>query len=187
MDETTQQGHVFETEAGWCGIAWSASGVTRFLLPVASEAAARRLMAQRANGAAAAAPSPDVAAVIDAVRRYFAGEATDFSKVPLDLGPQAPFFAQVYEAVRRVPWGGTTTYGAVAKALGAGPEAARDVGEAMARNKVPLIVPCHRVLAAGGRLGGFSAPGGAETKRRMLALEGVRLEDAAPAQQSFGF
>ena len=57
----------------------------------------------------------------------------------------------------------------------------------MARNPVPLIVPCHRVLAAGGKLGGFSAPGGAATKRRMLALEGVRLEPPPPAQRSFGF
>ena len=84
---------------------------------------------------------------------------------------------RVYAAVRRLGWGETTTYGALAKALGAGPEAARDVGQAMARNPVPLIVPCHRVLAAGGKLGGFSAPGGAAAKRRMLELEGVRLSE----------
>jgi methylated-DNA-[protein]-cysteine S-methyltransferase len=72
-------------------------------------------------------------------------------------------------------WGQTTTYGALAKELGAGPQAARAVGEAMARNPIPLIVPCHRVLAAGGELGGFSAPGGTDTKLRMLELEGVRI------------
>ena len=103
----------------------------------------------------------------------------DFTAVRLDLGVQEPFFARVYDAVRRLGWGETTTYGAVAQALGAGPETARDVGQAMARNPVPLIVPCHRVLAAGGKVGGFSAPGGASAKRRMLALEGVRL-DAPP-------
>ena len=77
--------------------------------------------------------------------------------------------------------------GAVAKALGAGPEAARDVGQAMAQNPVPLIIPCHRVLAVGGKVGGFSAPGGSATKARMLELEGVNLRPPAPAQQSFGF
>lgn len=85
--------------------------------------------------------------------------------------------------MRRIPWGETTTYGAVALALGAGPEA-RDVGQAMARNPLPLLVPCHRVLAAGGRPGGFSAPGGTEAKLRMLALEGI---DLAPAQGAFAF
>ena len=78
-------------------------------------------------------------------------------------------------------WGETTTYGTLAKAIGGGPETARDVGQAMAGNPVPLIIPCHRVLAAGGRLGGFSAPGGAVAKERMLALEGVQ---AGPAQRS---
>jgi len=90
-------------------------------------------------------------------------------------------------AARRVGWGETTTYGALAKALGAGPEAARDVGVAMAKNPVALIIPCHRVLAAGGKIGGFSAPGGAATKRRMLELEGVRLEPPRPVQAAFEF
>ena len=79
------------------------------------------------------------------------------------------------------------TYGALAKETGAGPEAARDVGIAMARNPVPLTIPCHRVLAAGGKIGGFSAPGGSATKMRMLALEGVHVRSAQPARQSFGF
>jgi len=75
----------------------------------------------------------------------------------------------------------------LAKALGAGPEAARDVGQAMASNPVPLIIPCHRVLAAGGKVGGFSAPGGAHSKLKMLALEGNDLTPPPPAQQSLGF
>ena len=78
-------------------------------------------------------------------------------------------------------------HGALAKELGAGPESARDVGQAMAKNPVALIIPCHRVLAAGGKVGGFSAPGGSAAKIRMLALEGVHVELAPPAQQSFGF
>ncbi len=105
----------------------------------------------------------------------------------VDLGAQQPFIQSVYDAVRGIGWGQTTTYGTLAKQLGAGPEAARDVGQAMARNPVPLIIPCHRVLAAGGRIGGFSAPGGSTAKARMLELEGVRLAPSEPAQRAFGF
>ncbi|WP_037170968.1 MGMT family protein, partial [Rhizobium sp. Pop5] len=93
----------------------------------------------------------------------------------------------IYAAARRVGWGHTTTYGALAKELGVGPEAARDVGQAMAKNPVALIIPCHRVLAAGGKIGGFSAPGGSSSKARMLELEGVQLGPPPPAQQSLGF
>jgi methylated-DNA-[protein]-cysteine S-methyltransferase len=128
-----------------------------------------------------------VSEVIAAVVRYFDGEQTDFSGAKIDLGEQDAFFQQIYAAVRRVGWGQTTTYGALAKELGAGPEAARDVGQAMARNPVALIIPCHRVLAAGGKPGGFSAPGGAAAKIRMLALEGVHVEPPQPAQRAFGF
>jgi methylated-DNA-[protein]-cysteine S-methyltransferase len=128
-----------------------------------------------------------VAEAIAAVRRYFAGEETDFSGFAVDLGEQPPFFRQIYTATRRIGWGHTTTYGALAKELGAGPEAARDVGQAMAQNPVALIIPCHRVLAAGGKVGGFSAPGGATAKRRMLELEGVDLDPPAPAQRAFAF
>ncbi len=103
------------------------------------------------------------------------------------LSGQDAFFAQAYAAARRLGWGHTTTYGALAKEIGAGPEAARDVGAAMARNPAPLLIPCHRVLAAGGKIGGFSAPGGSATKIRMLELEGVHFESPQPAQQSFGF
>jgi len=95
------------------------------------------------------------------VKRYFEGEETDFSRFRLDLGEQDPFFAQIYAAARRVGWGHTTTYGTLAKELRAGPEAARDVGQAMAKNPVALliIISCHRVLAAGGKIGGFFRAG----------------------------
>ena len=133
------------------------------------------------------APPEDIAAVIEAAKRYFDGEEIDFSQVPVDLADQDAFFAQIYDALRRVGWGGTTTYGALAKEVGAGRERARDVGEAMAKNPAPLIIPCHRVLAAGGKIGGFSAPGGSKTKARMLELEGVRVGPPEAAQQSFSF
>jgi methylated-DNA-[protein]-cysteine S-methyltransferase len=178
--------HVFETADGFCGIAWSEAGITRFQLPTKSPAATERLLRRRLPGAEPAAPPPQVAEAVAAVCRYFDGEETDFSRFTLDLGEQDPFFQRIYAAARQLHWGRTTTYGALAKALGAGPEAARDVGQAMARNPVALLIPCHRVLAAGGKVGGFSAPGGAAAKRRMLALEGVHPEPP-PAQRTFAF
>jgi methylated-DNA-[protein]-cysteine S-methyltransferase len=120
------------------------------------------------------------------VKRYFAGDKVEFSDVQLDLDGQDEFLQQVYAAARRVGWGHTTTYGALAKELGGGWEAARDVGQAMAKNPVPLIIPCHRVLAAGGKVGGFSAPGGSTSKIKMLELEGIHLGSPRPAQQSLG-
>ena len=187
MTQAEQHYHVFETAMGFCAIAWSDAGVARFQLPVKSGEAADRLMRRRALDAAPQAPSDEAAAVVAAAKRYFDGEETDFSHVRLDLAAEDPFFAQIYAALRRVGWGRTTTYGALAKEVGAGREAARGVGEAMARNPAPLIIPCHRVLAAGGKIGGFSAPGGSKTKARMLELEGVRIKPLEAAQQSFSF
>ena len=174
---------IFETAAGWCGIAWTEKGVARFQLPVSDEDGAERLLMRRMPDARRADPAPWIEEVIAAVRRYFAGEQTEFFDTRLDLAPQDGFFARVYDRVRRLGWGETTTYGGVAKALGAGPEAARDVGQAMANNPIPLIIPCHRVLAAGNRIGGFSAPGGSDSKRRMLEMEGVELAPPKPVQQ----
>lgn len=179
--------HVFDTQGGPCGIAWSDAGVTRFQLPAADAATTRRLLLRNLADASPAEPPPAVAAAVAEVRRYFAGERADFSGVPLDLSNQSAFFRQIYAIARKLGWGETTTYGALARELGTGPEGAREVGEAMARNPVALIIPCHRVLAAGGRIGGFSAPGGSASKQRMLALEGVFLAPPPPAQQSFGF
>lgn len=180
----TEASTVFATAAGFCGIGWNGRGITRFQLPMRDPDATARALARRTGGAPAAEPPPAVAAVITAVRAYFDGTPTAFDAVALDPGPQEAFDARVYAHVRGIPWGETTTYGEVARALGAGWEGAREVGQAMARNPLPLLVPCHRVLAAGGRLGGFSAPGGAGTKARMLAMEGV---DRTPEQAAFAF
>jgi methylated-DNA-[protein]-cysteine S-methyltransferase len=178
---------IFQTAGGFCGIAWNDVGITRFQLPTKSAKATERMLLRRTPGAKPGEPTPEIAEAVATVRPYFEGEETDFSKFQLDLREQEPFFERVYAAARQIGWGRTTTYGALAKELGAGPEAARDVGQAMARNPVALIIPCHRVLAAGGKIGGFSAPGGASAKTRMLALEGVTVSPAPPAQQSFGF
>lgn len=178
---------IFDTAGGFCGIAWNGVGITRFQLPTASAAATERNLLRRLPEAERREPTPLIAEAIALVRRYFDGEHVDFSGLPLDLGRQDAFFDAVYAAARKLGWGETTTYGALAKELGAGPEAARDVGQAMAKNPVALIIPCHRVLAAGGKIGGFSAPGGSASKARMLELEGVRLGTPEPAQQAFGF
>ena len=175
---------IFETAHGFCGIAWNDAGITRFQLPTQSRDRTERALLRHVPGAEPGTPTPLVAEAVDAVKRYFEGEETDFSGVTVDLGDQDAFFRQIYAAAREVGWGHTTTYGALAKQLGAGPEAARDVGQAMARNPVALIIPCHRVLASGGKVGGFSAPGGAAAKIRMLKLEGVQVEPPPPAQPS---
>jgi methylated-DNA-[protein]-cysteine S-methyltransferase len=176
---------IFETAAGFCGIAWNDVGITRFQLPTKSAEATKRIMLRRLPEAEPGAPTPEVLEAVAAARRYFRGEETDFSGFKLDLGEQDAFFKEIYAAARRLGWGHTTTYGALARELGAGPQASRDVGQAMAKNPVALIIPCHRVLAAGGKVGGFSAPGGSVAKARMLELEGIRVGPPQPAQQSF--
>jgi methylated-DNA-[protein]-cysteine S-methyltransferase len=187
VGQTTQHYHVFEVAGGFCGIAWNDVGIMRFQLPTESAKAAERALLRRLCNAKPSAPTAAVIEVIATTKCYFEGEKADFSAVKLDLDGQGVFFRQVYTAVQQVGWGQTTTYGVVANELGTGPEAARDVGQAMAQNPVPLIIPCHRVLAAGGKIGGFSAPGGAAAKLRMLKLEGVHVGPSRPMQQSFIF
>ena len=178
---------VFETAGGHCAIAWNAAGVVRFQLPGQDAETTRRLLLRRLPPAERAEPPPAIAAAVSTIDRYFSGEEVDFTGVPVDISGQPLFFKAIYDAVRQVRWGETITYGALARQLGAGPEAARDVGQAMAKNPVALIIPCHRVLAAGGKIGGFSAPGGASSKLKMLALEGISFAPSEPSQQSFGF
>jgi len=184
MARPTDHYATFETAHGFCGIAWNDAGITRFQLPTRTAAAAERLLLRRRPGAKPAAPPPVVAEAIAAAKRYFEGEETDFSHLTLDLTDQDSVFQQIYASLRKVGWGRTTTYGALARELGTEPQLARDVGRAMAGNPIPLIIPCHRVLAAGGRIGGFSAPGGASSKLRMLELEGVHVEESAPPAQA---
>jgi methylated-DNA-[protein]-cysteine S-methyltransferase len=150
-------------------------------LPEASRAATEQRLVARTASAGAAEPPPWVATAAADIRRYLAGEPVDFGSVAVDLSGLDPFRRRLYESMRTLAWGRTTTYGELARQLGSSDwEAAREVGEAMGRNPVPVIIPCHRVLAAGGKLGGFSARGGAKTKARLLALEGVHLDRGAP-------
>lgn len=155
----------FLTALGACGIEWSARGVTRVRLP--------------GDPAIAALPPlhPDaprwVTEAVDAMGRLLAGQAVDLSGIPVDLSGLPPFTRRALEAAREVPPGATATYGALASRTGV-PGSARAVGQAMARNPVPLLVPCHRVLSSTGGLTGFSAPGGTATKKRLLEIEAGR-------------
>ena len=127
MCRTAHHYLIFGTAGGFCGIAWNDAGITRFQLPTNSAGATERILLRHVPGAKPGAPTPEVAEAVAAVRPYFEGEETDFSSVKLDLGEQDPFFERVYAAARRVGWGHTTTYGALAKELGASPEAAWSV------------------------------------------------------------
>jgi methylated-DNA-[protein]-cysteine S-methyltransferase len=178
---STTHHHVFDTAIGPCGVAWNARGLTGVQLPETNAAATEKRLAAKVASVGAAEPPAWVAALIADIRRYLAGERVDFSAVAVDLAGVDDFRRRLYEVLREVTFGRTTTYGDLAKALGSTDwEGARDVGEAMGRNPMPLVVPCHRVLAAGGKLGGFSAYGGTMTKQKLLALEGVHLGGGAP-------
>ena len=170
---------LFDTAIGAVGVAWSAHGVTRLQLPESSRAATERRLRGRPASAFESQPPPPIERAIDAVQRYMTGERVAFSGIKLDLTGVGPFHCSIYEALRRIGWGETTTYGALAQQAG-DPGASRAVGQAMGRNPVPVIIPCHRVLASGGKAGGFSAFGGTVTKQRLLALEGVHLDGGAP-------
>jgi methylated-DNA-[protein]-cysteine S-methyltransferase len=174
MDFTT-----FRTSLGICALAWSDRGLLRVQLPEENPAATvRRLLGQQA-GARAAHPPAWVREAARQIALHLEGKETDFSCLPLDLEGVAPFHRQVYDLARTLRRGQTMTYGELARRLGS-PGAARAVGQAMACNPLPIVIPCHRLLAAGGKLGGFSAFGGVATKARLLELEGVLLARKRP-------
>jgi methylated-DNA-[protein]-cysteine S-methyltransferase len=170
---------LFDTGLGAVGMAWSGHGLARLQLPESSRTATERRLRGRSSDMRAGEPPPRVRQAIAAVETYLAGECVDFSPLVLDLSGVGGFYRRIYEATRRLAWGETATYGELARRVGS-PGAARAVGQAMGRNPIPLIVPCHRVLASGHGIGGFSAFGGAVTKTRLLALEGVHLGDGTP-------
>jgi len=170
---------LFETAIGVCGVAWGRLGISRLHLPERSPGITeRRLRGCLAHAGAGVPPAP-VRAATGLLERYFAGATVDFSGVALDLTGTSPFHRKIYGAARALAWGETATYGELARQAGS-PGAGRAVGQAMGRNPVPIIIPCHRVLAAGGKIGGFSAHGGTLTKQRLLALEGVYLGHGSP-------
>jgi len=178
--------HIFETSFGFCGIAWNERGICRFMLPMSTPGPTEERMLRPLSSSTSAEPTGFAAEAVAAARRYFEGSHEDFSAYPVDLDGIDPFRRAIYQAARRLHYGETTTYGGLAADAGF-PQAARETGVALGRNPVPLIIPCHRILAAGGKLGGFSAPGGTATKQKMLALENAASPSAEPAQASFAF
>jgi methylated-DNA-[protein]-cysteine S-methyltransferase len=171
---STQAFTIFDTAIGPCAIAWADQGVTGVQLPEPSERELRARMRRRFPTASEPQPPfpPAVQTAIESIIALLAGNAIDLSAVPLDMHGIPEFHQRVYAVARTIPAGSTLSYGEIAARLGepAWP-AARDVGQALGQNPFPIIVPCHRVLAAGGKLGGFSARGGLTTKRRLLAIE----------------
>jgi methylated-DNA-[protein]-cysteine S-methyltransferase len=165
---------LFDTAIGPCGIAWSERGLTGLQLPGSDRRATEKRLRAISASPDPEAPPPGVKRVIVEIQRYLAGSRIDFSSVAIDLLEISPFHRRVYAAARTIAWGHTATYGQLARQTGS-PMAARAVGQALSRNPIPIIIPCHRILAHGNRVGGFSAYGGMRTKERLLSLEGVRV------------
>jgi methylated-DNA-[protein]-cysteine S-methyltransferase len=163
---------IFETPIGHCGIAWRGSRIIGVQLPEGDARATHARMVRRFPDAVATPPSSSVESAIDSIRALLRGEPSDLSKIALDMSDVPAFHQRVYDLARRIPSGRTLTYGELAAKLGAR-GAARAVGQALGRNPFAIVVPCHRVVAAGGRMGGFSAMGGVATKLRLLAIEGA--------------
>jgi methylated-DNA-[protein]-cysteine S-methyltransferase len=163
---------LFVTAIGHCGIVWSERGIVGVQLPQGSERTTRSRVSRRFPAAREAVPPAEIQRVIDDVVVLLTGQARDFSRVKLDTGAISDFQRRVYDIARAIPAGSTLTYGELAERLG-DKQLARDVGEALGQNPFPIIVPCHRVMAAGGKMGGFSAPGGVGTKLRLLSIEGA--------------
>jgi methylated-DNA-[protein]-cysteine S-methyltransferase len=173
---------LFDTAIGWAGLAWNDRGLVGAHLPERDPDTARRSFLRRFPEAVEGESPEALAPVIAGVQALMRGEKADLSAAVLDIDRVPAFNARVYEIARRIPPGETLTYGEIAAQLG-DRLLARDVGAALGQNPWPIIVPCHRITAAGGKLGGFSARGGARTKLKLLAIEGA---PAAAQAELFG-
>ena len=167
---------LFDTAIGVCALAWGERGVVGFWLPEATPDHTRARVLRRHPDAVEGAPPTPVQAAIGATITLLAGEPRDLIDIVVELDHLPDFDRRVLDVTRAIPPGSTLTYGQVAARVGE-PGAAQAVGKALGRNPIPVIVPCHRVLAAGGKLNGFSAPGGVRTKRRLLEIENARTGD----------
>lgn len=161
---------LFDTGVGRCGVAWGERGIVRMLLPESRPSTLRAKLAAMFPDSAESEPPAAVQRAIDRVVTLLRGEVADLAQIELDMDGVPPFHRRVYEHARTIAPGKTMTYGEVAARIGS-PGAARAVGQALGKNPFAIVVPCHRVLAAGGKIGGFSAPGGAKTKLEMLRIE----------------
>jgi methylated-DNA-[protein]-cysteine S-methyltransferase len=167
---------LFPTSFGTCGIAWNTIGLTGFQLPEANEFLTERHLAARASSQSTTVPAPDwVQNIIGLVQQHLEGNIHDFSGTRLDWSRVTDFQKAVYLHTQDIKAGYKKSYGDIARLMTLGNESARAVGLALATNPWPLIVPCHRVVSATGKMTGFSAPGGVRTKTRLLTLEGAEL------------
>ncbi|MFN3657585.1 MAG: methylated-DNA--[protein]-cysteine S-methyltransferase [Pseudolabrys sp.] len=164
---------LFDTALGVCAIAWTARGVRAFQLPEGDPASTRARLLRRFPTAQEAAPPAAIRHAIDGVVALLAGAPRDLTDIVIDDEGTPDFNKRVYAVARAIPPGQTMTYGEIAERLG-DKLLARAVGQALGENPVPVIMPCHRVLAASGKTGGFSAPGGVDTKLRLLTIEGAQ-------------
>ena len=171
---------LFQTAIGTCGVVWGEQGLKGVHLPDANSMRMRAGLERRFPDVLPAEPPSDVRAAIDGIVALLGGEKRDLREILLDFDGVPAFNRRVYEIARTIGPGATLTYGDIALRLGS-PGTARAVGQALGQNPWPIVVPCHRVLAADGRMGGFSAPGGVATKRRMLNIEGVEGMEDAPS------
>ncbi|MCA6124806.1 methylated-DNA--[protein]-cysteine S-methyltransferase [Bradyrhizobium sp. WSM 1704] len=169
---TGQHYAIFDTAIGACGVVWGEHGITGTQLPMGDAEKTRKRIFQRNGDVTEAAPPAEVRYAIDGMIELLAGKPNDLADITLDLDGVPDFNRNVYDIARKVPPGKTITYGDIARQLG-GVELSRDVGQALGRNPCPIVVPCHRVLAAGNKPGGFSANGGVVTKLKMLQIEGA--------------
>ena len=164
---------LFDTAIGCCGIVWSARGIAGVQLPEKSDQATRSRVQRRFPAAREIAPPAVIQRVIEAIGALLRGEAIDLTDVDLDGGAISEFNRRVYDVARGIRPGATLSYGEIAERLG-DRTLAREVAQALSENPFPIIVPCHRVLATGGKMGGFSGPGGVRTKLRLLSIERAR-------------
>ena len=168
---------LFDTAIGPCGMAWGERGIVGCFLPESDEAITRRRMRQRFPGAPEGNAPGWVQALAERVVALLRGEAVALHDAPLDMSGVPELHRRVYEIALRIRPGDTLSYGDIARELG-DLSLARAVGQALGRNPFAPIVPCHRVLAAGGKSGGFSARGGLALKLQLLTIEGARFGDA---------
>jgi methylated-DNA-[protein]-cysteine S-methyltransferase len=166
---------LFDTAIGRCGIVWSERGVAAVRFPERGEDAVRNRITRRFPDTREAIPPAKTQRAIDDIVELLNGQVRDLRDIEIDLGEAPDFNRRVYDVARGIDPGETLTYGEVAERLG-DRNLARDVAQALGQNPVPIIVPCHRVMAAGGKTGGFSAPGGVQTKLKLLSIEGAKLE-----------
>jgi methylated-DNA-[protein]-cysteine S-methyltransferase len=172
---------VFASPIGPCAIAWSADGaVCGLALPDGAPDTTLEQLRRAHPDCEPQSPPPAVQAVIARITELLDGRPDDLRDVDIDVAGASEFARQVWDATRDVAPGCTTTYGELARQIGS-PHAAREVGQALGRNPIPIIVPCHRVVGAGGRLVGFSAPGGVTTKLRILGIEQAATPDGQTA------